>query len=124
MKKNVRATLPYLIFFFFNYLSNGNIQDDALIEKTPSDRGSGCASGRRAGIARHGGVQRATAKKFMRSVVQATKTFIDNHASAGKYVTQTLFKGQIWQMATALGWINPHVLPSPLAVLQRWKRHR
>ena len=38
---------------------------------------------------------RATAEKFMRCFVEATKTFIDNKAVAEKYVTQTLFKGQI-----------------------------
>lgn len=26
----------------------------------------------------------------------------------------------IWQTASSLGWVNPHVLPSPLAVVQRW----
>jgi NitT/TauT family transport system permease protein len=26
----------------------------------------------------------------------------------------------LWQSATALGWVNPQVLPSPLAVVQRW----
>ena len=38
---------------------------------------------------------RATAEKFMRCFVEATKTFIDNRSVAEKYVTQTLFKGQI-----------------------------
>ena len=38
---------------------------------------------------------RATAEKFMRCFVEATKTFIDNKPLAEKYVTQTLFKGQI-----------------------------
>ncbi len=38
---------------------------------------------------------RATAEKFMRCFVEATKTFIDNPATAEKYVTQTIFKGQI-----------------------------
>lgn len=38
---------------------------------------------------------RATAEKFMRCFVEATKTFIDNKAVAEKFVTQTLFKGQI-----------------------------
>jgi NitT/TauT family transport system permease protein len=26
----------------------------------------------------------------------------------------------LWQSATSLGWVNPQVLPSPLAVVQRW----
>jgi NitT/TauT family transport system substrate-binding protein len=38
---------------------------------------------------------RATAEKFMRCFVEATKTFIDSPATAEKYVTQTIFKGQI-----------------------------
>ncbi len=38
---------------------------------------------------------RPVAEKFMRCFVEATKTFIDNKAVAEKYVTQTLFKGQI-----------------------------
>lgn len=38
---------------------------------------------------------RPVAEKFMRCFVEATKTFIDNPAVAEKYVTQTLFKGQI-----------------------------
>jgi len=38
---------------------------------------------------------RPVAEKFMRCFVEATKTFIDNKAIAEKYVTQTLFKGQI-----------------------------
>lgn len=38
---------------------------------------------------------RAVAEKFMRCFVEATKTFIDNKAVAEKYVTQTIFKGQI-----------------------------
>jgi NitT/TauT family transport system substrate-binding protein len=39
--------------------------------------------------------QRPQAEKFMRCFVEATKTFIDNKALAEKYVTQTVFKGQI-----------------------------
>lgn len=38
---------------------------------------------------------RATAEKFMRCFVQATKTFIDKPEVAQQFVTQTLFKGQI-----------------------------
>lgn len=38
---------------------------------------------------------RPTAEKFMRCFVEATKTFIDSKATAEKYVTQTVFKGQI-----------------------------
>jgi NitT/TauT family transport system substrate-binding protein len=38
---------------------------------------------------------RPQAEKFMRCFVEATKTFIDNKALAEKYVTQTIFKGQI-----------------------------
>lgn len=38
---------------------------------------------------------RPQAEKFMRCFVEATKTFIDNKAVAEKYVTQTVFKGQI-----------------------------
>jgi NitT/TauT family transport system substrate-binding protein len=38
---------------------------------------------------------RPQAEKFMRCFVEATKTFIDNKALAEKYVTQTVFKGQI-----------------------------
>ena len=38
---------------------------------------------------------RATAEKFMQCFVKATKTFIDNKAVGEKYVTETLFKGQI-----------------------------
>jgi len=38
---------------------------------------------------------RPLAEKFMRCFVEATKTFIDNKALAEKYVTQTVFKGQI-----------------------------
>jgi NitT/TauT family transport system substrate-binding protein len=39
--------------------------------------------------------KRPLAEKFMRCFVEATKTFIDNKATAQKYVTQTMFKGQI-----------------------------
>jgi NitT/TauT family transport system substrate-binding protein len=39
--------------------------------------------------------RRPLAEKFMRCFVEATKTFIDNKAVAEKYVTQTVFKGQI-----------------------------
>lgn len=39
--------------------------------------------------------RRPVAEKFMRCFVEATKTFIDNKAVAQKYVTQTIFKGQI-----------------------------
>ncbi len=39
--------------------------------------------------------RRPLAEKFMRCFVEATKTFIDNPAVAEKFVTQTLFKGQI-----------------------------
>ena len=38
---------------------------------------------------------RPVAEKFMRCFVEATKTFIDSKATAEKYVTQTVFKGQI-----------------------------
>lgn len=38
---------------------------------------------------------RATAEKFMRCFVMATKTFIDNKPVGEKFVTETLFKGQI-----------------------------
>lgn len=39
--------------------------------------------------------QRPLAEKFMRCFVEATKTFIDNPATAEKYVRETMFKGQI-----------------------------
>lgn len=39
--------------------------------------------------------QRPLAEKFMRCFVESTKGFIDNPALAEKYVTQTIFKGQI-----------------------------
>ena len=39
--------------------------------------------------------RRPLAEKFMRCFLEATKTFIDNKALAQKYVTQTIFKGQI-----------------------------
>ncbi|OYU46803.1 MAG: myristoyl transferase [Burkholderiales bacterium PBB4] len=39
--------------------------------------------------------RRPLAEKFMRCFVEATKTFIENKSVAEKYVTQTLFKGQI-----------------------------
>ena len=39
--------------------------------------------------------RRPLAEKFMRCFVEATKTFIDNKAVAEKFVTQTVFKGQI-----------------------------
>ncbi len=39
--------------------------------------------------------RRPLAEKFMRCFVEATKTFIDNKGVAEKYVTQTVFKGQI-----------------------------
>jgi NitT/TauT family transport system substrate-binding protein len=39
--------------------------------------------------------RRPLAEKFMRCFVEATKTFIDNKATAEKFVTQTVFKGQI-----------------------------
>jgi NitT/TauT family transport system substrate-binding protein len=39
--------------------------------------------------------RRPLAEKFMRCFVEASKAFIDNKALAEKYVTQTLFKGQI-----------------------------
>lgn len=39
--------------------------------------------------------QRPLAEKFMRCFVQATKTFIDDKGAAEKYVTQTLFQGQV-----------------------------
>jgi NitT/TauT family transport system substrate-binding protein len=38
---------------------------------------------------------RPAAEKFMRCFVEATKTFMDQPAAAEKFVTQTLFKGQI-----------------------------
>ena len=38
---------------------------------------------------------RPLAEKFMHCFVEATKTFIDSKATAEKFVTQTLFKGQI-----------------------------
>ncbi len=38
---------------------------------------------------------RPAAEKFMRCFVRATRTFIDDKAVAEKYVTETLFKGQI-----------------------------
>jgi NitT/TauT family transport system substrate-binding protein len=38
---------------------------------------------------------RATAEKFMRCFVEATRTFIENKAVAEKYVRETIFKGQI-----------------------------
>ena len=39
--------------------------------------------------------RRATASKFMKCFVQATKTFIDDQPTAEKYVRNTIFKGQI-----------------------------
>ncbi|MBT0569727.1 ABC transporter substrate-binding protein [Curvibacter sp. CHRR-16] len=39
--------------------------------------------------------RRPVAEKFMRCFVEATKTFMDNKALAEKYVTQTMFKGQV-----------------------------
>jgi NitT/TauT family transport system substrate-binding protein len=39
--------------------------------------------------------QRPLAEKFMRCFVESTKGFIENPALAEKYVTQTIFKGQI-----------------------------
>ncbi|EGF33851.1 ABC transporter, perplasmic taurine/sulfonate binding protein [Oxalobacteraceae bacterium IMCC9480] len=39
--------------------------------------------------------KRVVAEKFMRCFVQATKTFIDTKGAAEKYVTETIFKGQI-----------------------------
>ena len=39
--------------------------------------------------------KRATASKFMKCFVQATKTFIDNKAVAEKYVREVIFKNQI-----------------------------
>ncbi len=39
--------------------------------------------------------KRATAEKFMRCFVEATKTFIDSKPTAEKYVRETVFKGQI-----------------------------
>ncbi len=39
--------------------------------------------------------RRPLAEKFMRCFVEATKTFIDNPATAEKYVRETVFKGQI-----------------------------
>jgi NitT/TauT family transport system substrate-binding protein len=39
--------------------------------------------------------RRPEAEKFMRCFVEATKTFIEQPAVAEKYVTQTVFKGQI-----------------------------
>jgi NitT/TauT family transport system substrate-binding protein len=38
---------------------------------------------------------RPTAEKFMRCFVEGTKTFIDSKVTAEKFVTQTVFKGQI-----------------------------
>jgi NitT/TauT family transport system substrate-binding protein len=38
---------------------------------------------------------RPVAEKFMRCFVQATKTFIETKGAAEKYVTETIFKGQI-----------------------------
>ena len=26
----------------------------------------------------------------------------------------------LWQTSASMGWVNPNVLPSPLAVVQRW----
>ena len=39
--------------------------------------------------------RRPVAEKFMRCFVEATKTFIDQPATAEKYVRETVFKGQI-----------------------------
>lgn len=39
--------------------------------------------------------QRPLAEKFMRCFVEATKTFIDQPATAEKYVRESLFKGQL-----------------------------
>jgi NitT/TauT family transport system substrate-binding protein len=39
--------------------------------------------------------RRAAAEKFMRCFVQATKTFIDQPATAEKYVREVMFRGQI-----------------------------
>ena len=39
--------------------------------------------------------QRPLAEKFMRCFVEATRTFIETKGAAEKYVTQTIFKGQI-----------------------------
>ncbi len=39
--------------------------------------------------------RRPVAEKFMRCFVEATKTFIDNKATAEKYVREVIFKGQI-----------------------------
>ena len=39
--------------------------------------------------------KRPLAEKFMRCFVEATKTFIDNKATAEKYVRDVVFKGQI-----------------------------
>lgn len=39
--------------------------------------------------------KRNLAEKFMRCFVEATKTFIDNKATAEKYVREVIFKGQI-----------------------------
>ena len=39
--------------------------------------------------------KRATAEKFLRCFVEATKTFIDNQPLAEKYVREVVFKGQI-----------------------------
>ncbi len=39
--------------------------------------------------------RRPLAEKFMRCFVEATKTFINNKATAENFVTQTVFKGQI-----------------------------
>jgi len=39
--------------------------------------------------------RRPVAEKFMRCFVEATKTFIDNQATAEKYVREVVFRGQI-----------------------------
>ena len=39
-------------------------------------------------------------------------------AGAGLIVPVILLA--VWQTASSMGWVNPHVLPSPLAVVQRW----
>ena len=39
--------------------------------------------------------QRPLAEKFMKCFVEATRTFIETKGAAEKYVTQTIFKGQI-----------------------------
>ena len=39
--------------------------------------------------------RRPVAEKFMRCFVEATKTFIDNKATAEKYVREVVFRGQI-----------------------------